>query len=94
MDLSLDPTEVERASRRERVRRNVWMVATTILSATAVVASILVARAAGAPPGLGPVVLAWFVLDLKLFSWGFDRFDLVAPWQFREAAGEDGDPDD
>jgi len=30
-----------------------------------------------------------FGLDVAVFRWGVDRFDLVAPWQFREGATAD-----
>ena len=86
-DLQLDPETVERAGRRDRVKRGVWLFASNILAGTIVVALMLGGLALELPPGLGPAVVCWFLLDQCLFGWGVDRFDLVPPWQFREEAG-------
>lgn len=40
---------------------------------------------------MGATVALWLYIDLyHVFPWGFERFDLVAPWQFREVEVDDG----
>lgn len=47
------------------------------------------------PGGVDGIVLAFVMVGFALlldifviFPWGFDRFDLVAPWQFRDVEVE------
>jgi len=78
------PTTVERASRRERWKREGWMIGSSIVSAGLVVLVYLGIENLGYPGEFGVFVVAWLLLDQRLFSWGVDRFNLVLPWQFRE----------
>lgn len=81
------PESVEKAPLRERLKRDTWQIGSLILAMVGVFASFYVTEVVvrGVPGGVGPAVIAWFLLDQRLFSWGFERFDLVAPWQFRDA---------
>jgi len=92
--LQAEPETVERASRKERVRRQLWMLISTLISS--LLALIIISLAGIAlPPWLLEATLSasifllvflslTFWIDLKVFSWGVHQFDLVAPWQFRE----------
>ena len=72
------------------------MVGTTVFAFTVgmVLVSILIQFGVPEPEGwLGALALAvaWIsisgLIDLKIFAWGVDYFELVPPWQFR--VGED-----
>lgn len=90
------PEGVYRATRYERIRRNVWMIGSTFfafnagLVTLAVVLGVLSRLGMPEPSGAtgGFLVLAiWLVIsaiiDLRLFAWGIDYFRIVPPWQFR-----------
>lgn len=96
-----EPKHVEKASRRERWKRSWWQATSTVLSFLIAVAPAVVATFVfdwfpptgywGIAAAIGVIGLA-FVIDVKwLFPWGFDRFDLVAPWQFRDAEVEENE---
>ena len=84
---------VERASRRERWRRQAWMFASTLIVWSTVIAGMWVLAQVtpwfpptgiiGIATAIGAMIVAG-VLDIKLFGWGVDQFDLVKPWQFRD----------
>lgn len=88
-----EPETVERAQRRDRWKRQTWMIGSSCIAFGAVIITSWLASVvfpsfpptgyAGAAVACLTVVVA-LVVDIKLFSWGFERFDLVAPWQFRE----------
>lgn len=92
------PTHVERASRREQWKRQAWIVASTVLSFALVLlplVALIELTPVTIPVGIEGVVFAVaativaFGIDIYLvFPWGFERFDLVAPWQFRDAEKE------
>lgn len=91
--LQTEPQHVEEASRYEKIRREIWMFASLIISC-----GLAILPAVALSPWLGqsgadipftPVfvgtVCLWFYLDIyHVFPWGIDRFGLVVPWQFRE----------
>jgi hypothetical protein len=89
-----NPTTVERASRRERWKRQAWMILSFWLSAAPFVIGLYTLvqyttlLPASAPESWAVTALIAFcalALDIfVVFPWGFKRFDLVAPWQFRE----------
>lgn len=88
-----EPELVERASRRERWRRQGWMFASTAIAFGVVIGvSWLLSQALPWFPPTGVVgiiavaitTLIALMLDLWLFGWGIDRFDITRPWQFRE----------
>ena len=93
-----EPDHVDRAPKRERLKRQVWMVVSTVLSiGTALVVNVItievlgISKAVWVVPGLASLLIALY-LDLKyLFPWGVERFDLVVPWQFRDEAGGEHD---
>lgn len=87
-----DPETVERASRRERIRWNVWMIGSMLVAAAILIGPMVVAEQLGIPRELPAVIIALLLLDDRIWRWGVEHFDLVPPWQFREAAQE-GDPD-
>lgn len=101
LGIQADPPEgVERAVRRERVKRSAWLIASTcaslLIGAYAVGAAYtLLGRpplpgAANAIPPLLAVAIA-VIIDSWLFSWGVDFFELKPPWQFRVGdGGQDG----
>ena len=90
----MTPDTVEKASRNERVKRDVWMILSFWTSAVPVMAAFLVAVEvlpvfpASQPLNWAASVVALGVilaLDIAVvFPWGVEKFDLVAPWQFRE----------
>lgn len=94
LGVATEPETVERASLYERARRNAWMFVATVFPIwAALVTAALVATAF--PPSIrGSLLvmmfyaLAWliigFIASNVLWTWGFDRFELVPPWQFRE----------
>jgi len=84
------PDTVKRASRRERWKRQAWMIGSSIVAAFLVVLVFIGIENLGFPGELGVFVIAWMLLDQRLFSWGVEYFDLVLPWQFREEV-EDGE---
>lgn len=88
----LTPEHVEKASRWERARRRAWLVGSTFLAVVAVTAPLVVVARTGATiedyafvASALYVVAATLIVDRRLFPWGVERFDLVAPWQFRDA---------
>lgn len=92
------PTEVEQASRREQWRRQAWMIGSLLGSFVIVAAPVqMVMIATGWFPttqiGSVSFTLLFFaavaLIESRLFAWGFERFDLVAPWQFREAGHDE-----
>jgi len=94
LPIQTEPEQVDRAPRHERWRRGVWMIVSTIIGfgvvgvCIATVMRLVPVLAAGettvwALAAAGMVL--GFGLDAAVFRWGVDRFDLVAPWQFREA---------
>lgn len=88
----LTPEHVEKASRRERWKREAWMLVSTI-SCLGLGAGLAVTLAnLGAPMVLVwlPALIVGFLVDIYVvFPWGMERFDLVAPWQFRDAEAEE-----
>jgi hypothetical protein len=94
LPIQTEPETVERAPRRERWKRQAWLLGSTIIAfIPAFVAVWLLTRWVGAIPTdgyIGIVIVVGllgtsFLFDLWLFSWGVERFDLIPPWQFREA---------
>ncbi|MCG1002875.1 hypothetical protein LQ368_05400 [Halobacterium noricense] len=84
----LTPEHVEKASRRERWKRSLWMLVTTIATVSLGASLALVLSRAGAPiefVWIPSLVLAFVVDAYVVFPWGVDRFNLVVPWQFRDA---------
>lgn len=85
-----EPETVERAPRGERLRRFCWLNASSIIAIAVVVAvhtgSMLLP---GIPGAAGPVLLAWFLLDQRVFAWGIERWNITVPWQFRDT--QDGE---
>lgn len=95
MGIQAEPENVERASRYERVRRDVWMIVSTLISlglGFGAVGIVIEATPLTLPIGLGllglvPAVFATgiaAVVDVHLFGWGVDRWNITAPWQFRD----------
>lgn len=91
------PEQVERAPRRERWKRRAWMIASTIIGFGVVgigvsnmmrLFPVLVASETAAYATAGVAIVLAFALDVVIFQWGFERFDLIAPWQFREAESD------
>lgn len=88
---TIPPEGVEKASRRERVKREAWLYASTLLALTLAIGPPVAVAVAGVPVPPRLVVLVGAVtvplavaLDVfVLFPWGVRRFDLVVPWQFR-----------
>jgi len=98
LPIQTEPEQVERAPRHERWRRGVWMIASTIIGFGVVgvgisnmmrLVPVLAAGEAAAWAVGGAGMALGFGLDVAVFRWGVDRFDLVAPWQFREGATTD-----
>jgi hypothetical protein len=50
---------------------------------------VLVASETAALATSGVGLALAFALDMAIFRWGIERFDLVAPWQFREVENTD-----
>jgi len=86
-----DPQTVERAPRRERWKRQAWMFGSLLLSGGVVTASVVVSQELGYPGYAGPLAIGILLLDLRLFAWGMEYFELTPPWQFREAEATEED---
>lgn len=96
-----EPQHVEKASKSERRKRGAWQVLSTVLSFVAVgipVAIIDILAPWFPPTGIVGIATAVamvgtaLLLDIYVvFPWGFDRFDLVTPWQFRDAEVEENE---
>lgn len=94
LGIQTEPEHVERASRRERWKRQAWMAGSTLLSFAIVFAGLQIIDllVTGFPPvgytGIAVAIVSIGVMlaidILWVFPWGFERFDLVAPWEFRE----------
>jgi hypothetical protein len=99
-----DPETVDRASRRERWKRQAWVLGSTIIGFGVVgigvsnmmrLFPVLVASETAAFATAGVAIILAFALDMVIFQWGIERFDLVFPWQFREAeSGDEPEVDD
>lgn len=77
------PESVERAPWRERIRRDVWQIGSSVIAAVFAFALAAVPAHFGLPAWIGPAIVLWALLDLRLFAWGVEWFDLTVPWQFR-----------
>jgi len=90
-------SDVEEASRWEKIKRQFWMLVSTMVSLLVVFGSggWIVTETGWRPIGIlgfGYVIILLFVavaLDSWLMGWGIRRFDLVRPAEFREI--EEGD---
>jgi hypothetical protein len=98
LPIQTEPEEVNQAPRRERWKRTAWMIASTIIGFGVVgigvsnmmgLFPVLVASETTAFATTGVAMVLAFGLDMAVFQWGVERFDLVAPWQFREAENAD-----
>jgi len=99
--IQTEPEHVEKASRREVLKRNAWMMGSTVVSFGIVFGILLIIDlfVAGFPPtGVGGIALAVLaicqalLLDIVwVFPWGFERWDLVAPWPYRDESAIEGD---
>lgn len=100
-----EPETVDRAPRRERWKRNAWMTISVVVAAIAAGGVLLaVDHATGLltalsdSPGaaqlfpLATFIALWMAIDWVLWRWGFERFGLVPPWQFREDWDEVSEP--
>jgi len=79
------PEGVERASLPERVKRNAWLLVSSFatLALVGVVGSVALLEHLPATLALAITFTAWAIIDMKVFTWGVERFDIVLPWQFR-----------
>lgn len=98
LPIQTEPEHVGRAPRRERWKRVAWMIVSTVIGFGVVGVSVsnmmrlfpvLVATPNTAFTTTGVAMVLAFGLDMVVFQWGINRFDLVAPWQFREAENAD-----
>jgi len=98
LPIQTEPEQVDRAPRRERWKRQAWMIASTIIRFGVVgigvsnmmrLFPVLVASETAAFATAGVAIILMFALDMVIFQWGIERFDLVLPWQFREAGDAD-----
>jgi hypothetical protein len=84
----------ERAPRWERIKRNVVMMATTLISivlaATVTLSAtwLVTGSLTGGPLLVVPILVLAALFDLKLFGWCLYTFDIVFPKEFREAADD------
>ena len=91
------PNHVEKASRRERVKRQIWLIASTMLSVGAALSiNVVIVETVGlGPNGILAIPLfmlvfgAFFVDAYFVFPWGVEYWDLTVPWQFREAEAKE-----
>lgn len=74
----------ERAPRRERIKRLVWMLGSLGFTFWVVVLSQYPALWLGYDARLGPIVVGFLAVDYLIWQWGVDYFDLVPPKEFRE----------
>jgi len=98
LPIQTEPEQVDRAPRRERWERQAWMIVSTIIGFGVVgigvsnmmgLFPVLVASETASYATAGIGMLLAFALDGVIFQWGIRRFDLVVPWQFREAENAD-----
>lgn len=88
------PEHVERASPWERRKRGAWMLASSLLAIAIAAAPLYVLVWVGVTGEEFAFVVtgmyfipAFVILDAYvIFPWGLNRFDIVVPWQFRDAA--------
>jgi len=100
LPIQTNPAVVDRAPRRERWKRQVWMVGSTVIAFTTAYGLAWTVAFwvpwfpptgyAGIATAVGVVLVAGYV-DVRLFAWGVEAFELVAPWQFREADIDDSE---
>lgn len=86
-----EPQHVEKASGRERIKRGVWMGASTFGAVFLLGVVYIGIENMGYPGEIGWFLLAWFALDLSIWQWGYEKFDLVPPWQFRDQEVDDAE---
>lgn len=97
LGIPTEPQTVERAPRRERWKRALWMHgslwlagAVTIAVGWGVETTTGLVSATRGHIGLTPLlpvfaaIVLFVVINIVLWRWGFEQFDLVPPWQFRE----------
>jgi hypothetical protein len=91
----LTPEHVDKASRRERWKRNAWLIGSSMVTLFAAFVCIAVPVVAftdfPAWTGAIPTFFVWMYASMRLHNWGMERFDLVPPWQFRDAEHEVSD---
>lgn len=97
--LQTEPNLVEKASRRERWKRQAWMIGSSLGSFLLVgwagwqFLALVDWHPTGTPAAfvLLSMLLVAIALSQWVFAWGVDRFDLVIPWQFREERAKERD---
>jgi hypothetical protein len=90
--IQTEPEHVEKASPRERWKRQTWLFTSLLISwiPVGILADALIDWIGWHPRGAASVwpvllfVALVVVVNIKVHSWGVERFDLVVPWQFRE----------
>jgi hypothetical protein len=85
-DHDLEPDEP--APRRERIKRDAWMIGSTIIALATAAVTVPLANVIGAVPWAVVFFVLAGAIDLKLFGWGIERFDLIYPKEFREVADD------
>lgn len=86
-----EPQHVEKATFREKLKRQVWMIASLLITLTVAWTInqgwflLFGASWTTIAIGAGTIIAALVVDAVYVFPWGVERFDLVAPWQFRDA---------
>ncbi len=99
VDIKTEPEHVERASRRERWKRQAWMIGSSLGSFLVVgwavwqLLSLVDWHPTGTPAAfvLLSMLLVAIALSRWVFGWGVNRFDLVIPWQFRGVRAKERD---
>lgn len=90
-----EPQHVEKASAREKIKRQVWGISSLflcLLGALAVnQAWVWLFGVSWTTIAFGgvTVIVAFAVDALYVFPWGVERFGITAPWQFRDAEAKD-----
>jgi hypothetical protein len=75
--------EAVEAPVRERIKRTLWLFGSLAITATILTGAMLATKVAGYGPEAGLVAVALFSVDLLVWRWGFDKFDLIPPREFR-----------
>ena len=75
---------VLRAPRRERVRRMAWMLGSGAVTLIVITTAVEMMAQFGVDRMTTVAAVAIFAVDLHVFSWGVERFDITLPKEFRD----------
>jgi hypothetical protein len=83
-----EENEVDRAPFRERMKRGLWTLGSLFITSIILFGAMMTTKAAGYGPEAGLVAVAVISVDYLVWQWGFEKFSIVLPKEFREVQSD------